>query len=122
MTSAYQFPHDITVGGYFKSAAGNIVPLTGRFFSGNYAEGTHRLLLAPTDAERLDTVQYMDVKIEKGFALGDYGKLFVSADIFNVFNINTAQRANGIVNSFQFLEPSEIVNPRVVRFGLRYSY
>ena len=38
LSGAYQFAHDITVGGYFKSIDGNVVPIIRRKFQ-NYAEG-----------------------------------------------------------------------------------
>ncbi len=122
-SGAYIFPYDITVGVYFKYQNGYVVPIIGggRFLFG-YAEGQHRQLVAPPDTVRLPDVIYSDMQIEKSFNLPKYGALHFSATIFNLFNINTIQAENGRVGSFQFLEPTQIVNPRVFRLGLRYSF
>ena len=67
-------------------------------------------------------MNYMDLKIEKGFALPNAGKLNVSVDVFNLFNTNTTLRIERRANTFQFGEPVEIVAPRIIRLGLRYSF
>src|SRR5262249_39642695 len=121
LSGAYQFAHDITVGGYYKAIDGNVVPIIRRKFQ-NYQEGAISVLLEPFDAERLKTVNYMDMKVDKGFAMGTAGKLNLSLDIFNVFNTNTTLRRERRANTFQFREPIEIVAPRIFRIGLRYTF
>jgi len=120
-SGAYQFAHDITVGGYFKSIDGNVVPIIRRVGQ-RYAEGTISLLMAQFDSVRLPTVNYMDVKFDKGFSFANAGRMTVSLDIFNLFNTNTALRIERRANTFQFTEPVEIVAPRIFRLGLRYSF
>jgi hypothetical protein len=120
-SGAYQFPYDITAGAYLKVIDGNVVPIIRRRFT-SYQQGFFSVILAPFDELRLDTVTYVDLRIEKGFAMGNYGRLSVSADIFNLFNANTALRLERRANNVQFKEPQEIVSPRIVRFGLRYLF
>ncbi len=122
LSGAYQFPHDFTVGAYLKVIDGNVVPIIRRLDFQNYTNGAFNVLLEPFDAERLETLKYMDLRVEKAFALAGYGKLAVTADIFNAFNSNTALRIERRANTFQFREPQEIVSPRIVRLGLRYSF
>jgi hypothetical protein len=120
-SAAYQFPYDLTVGGYLKVIDGNVVPLIRRKGSAYY-ERVFSLLMAPFDSVRLDTIKYMDLRIDKGIALGSNGKLNLSLDIFNLFNINTVLRQERRVNVFQFTEPNEIVAPRILRIGARYTF
>jgi hypothetical protein len=120
--AAYQFPHDLTVGGYLKVIDGNVVPIIRRLSFQNYTNGAFNVILLPFDAERLETVKYLDIRVEKGFAFGSYGKLSVTADIFNALNANESLRIERRANVFQFREPQEIVSPRIVRFGLRYNF
>ncbi len=101
---------------------GNVVPIIRRLDFTNYANGAFNVLLAPFDSERLDTLKYMDLRIDKGFAMGSYGKLSVSMDVFNLFNANTSLRIERRVNSVQFREAQEIISPRIIRFGLRYNF
>lgn len=121
VVGAYQFPWDLTVGAYYKIIDGNASPIFVRRFQ-NYRQGALDVLLKPFDAERFDTVQYMDLRAEKGIDLRRYGTLFVIVDVFNVFNTNTAVKIERRANAFQFREPQEIVNPRIFRFGLRYTF
>ncbi len=121
LSSAYQFPWDLTVGGYFKMIDGNVVPVINRRFQ-SYSQGILNVLLLPFDSVRLETIKYMDLRIDKGFAAGSFGKLNVSLDIFNAFNTNTALRIERRANTFQFREPQEIVAPRILRLGLRYTF
>jgi hypothetical protein len=120
-SAAYQFPYDFTVGGYLKVIDGNVVPLIRRKFQG-YSEGAISVIMAPFDSVRLKSVKYMDLRIDKGLNLGSSGKVNLSLDIFNLFNINTVLRQERRVNVFQFTEPSEIVAPRILRIGVRYSF
>lgn len=122
LSGAYQFPHDFTVGGYFKAIDGNIIPIIRRLGFQNYTNGAQNVLLAPNDSVRLDTLKYMDLRIEKGFAFSSYGKLSVTADIFNAFNTNTALRIDRRANVFSFKETQEVVSPRIVRFGFKYNF
>lgn len=121
-SGAYLLPRDTTIGFYFSAVNGFIVPVTFGRSVGTAAEGTHRMLLAPTDTLRLDPVQYVDLRIEKGFFLPHSGKLLASMDVLNLFNVNTTQRVSGIVTSVHYLEPTVIVSPRVIRLGLSYTY
>ncbi|HET6266210.1 MAG TPA: carboxypeptidase regulatory-like domain-containing protein [Acidobacteriota bacterium] len=125
LSGAYQFAHDITVGGYFKSIDGNVVPIIvrhGQAYSALFNGAFDYPLLQAFDAVRLPTINYMDVKFDKGFVLGAGGRLNVGVDIFNLFNTNTTVRVSRRAETFQFLEPNEIVAPRIVRLGLRYTF
>jgi hypothetical protein len=71
---------------------------------------------------RLANFYNVDLSLSKDFALGRYGKLTIQVDAFNVFNsdhdIWRAQR----LNSPYYNEITEILNPRVIRVGLRYRF
>jgi hypothetical protein len=121
LSGAYQFPSDLTVGAYWKMLDGNVVPIIRRIVT-NYQNGFFNILLEPFDAERLPTLRYLDLRVDKGISAGSYGKLSISMDVFNVFNTNTALRIERRANTFQFREPQEIVSPRIFRLGVRYNF
>jgi hypothetical protein len=62
----------------------------------------------------------MDIRAEREFALGKYGRLGLIGDVFNLTNANTvteiAQRGRlfGVIN--------KILSPRVIRIGVRYRF
>lgn len=121
-SGAYQFPKDITVGGYFKILDGDVVPIIVRVFQQNYAFAYAYPLQEKFDAERFKTLYYSDLRVEKGFSMGSAGKVSVSADIFNLFNTNYTTRIQRRAETSQFREAQEIVSPRIVRFGFRYNF
>src|SRR4029077_4859609 len=90
--ATYGFPHNVTVSAYFELVNGLVVPIwNGSPVFGNYAEGRSRKPVEALDTANLNVVNYMDLKIQKDFALREYGKLSISADIFNIFNVNPTQ-------------------------------
>lgn len=124
-SAAYQLPYDFTVGGYLKVIDGNVVPLIRRrvqLYTAVQNGAVFSALMAPFDSVRLDTIKYMDLRIDKGLNLGNSGKVNLSLDIFNLFNVNTALRVERRVNLFSFEEAQEIVAPRIIRLGARYSF
>jgi hypothetical protein len=120
--AAYVFPHNVTVGAYFEIVNGLMVPIWREsiLFGNNVGEDVGSIE-APGTAS-LNAVKYIDLKIQKDFSFRKYGKLSLSADIFNVFNMNPTQAMTGNGRSFQFMERQAIVNPRVMSFQLRYSF
>ena len=67
------------------------------------------------------TVSIMDLRLDKSFTFGKFGRLTGMMDIFNAFN-------NGTVTNFatttgaNYLRVIGILDPRIVRFGVRYDF
>ena len=119
----YLFPHKILVDASVEIVKGLIMPIwSGPPLFGNSTEGNFRKPLEGLDTASLNVVKYMDLRIQRDFAFRKYGKLSVSADVFNIFKMNPRQTLKGNMPSVQFLQPKAIVNPRVISFELRYSY
>ena len=82
------------------------------------------LLVNPRD-KRLDAVKSLDMRVEKAFAIRRAGELSVTADIFNVFNVSTVlgrQYDVTATGTTGFDRPLEIMNPRLLRFGVRWQF
>jgi hypothetical protein len=121
--AAYLLPYKLLVGASFEIVNGLIMPIwSGPPLFGNSAEGNFRKPLEGLNTASLNVVKYTDLRIQRDFAFRKYGKVSVSADVFNVFNMNPRQTLKGNVPSVQFLQPEAIVNPRVFSFELRYNY
>ncbi len=124
ISSVHQLPKDFTAGVYFKINNGHVVPLRqkGFLFENRYAEGSHSRLVAPIDELRTDAVYYLDLQVEKQVSLGKVGSLRAVLSVFNVFNSNTVLEIDGRVDTRQFLQPQSIIDPRVFRIGLNFSF
>jgi hypothetical protein len=70
----------------------------------------------------LPTVGIFDIRFEKAFALPSrFGRLTGMVDIFNLFNSNAV--INYRINSgSRYKEVIAILDPRIVRFGIRYEF
>ncbi len=77
---------------------------------------THRL-----EDKRLPTLWLVHLRVEKGFRVGT-GRLAVLLDAFNVTNNAVATKKFGSANVPELYDKvTELVSPRIFRFGLRYT-
>jgi hypothetical protein len=70
---------------------------------------------------RLDGVRIWDNRVSKRFSLPRGQQIEASLDIFNTLNTNVVTDIN-IRNGSSFLEPEEIITPRVLRLGVKYRF
>ncbi len=82
--------------------------------------GSTRVLAEPIDSQRMDNVTIVDLKVEKVFAFGVH-KLSGFFDLFNMFNANPAQNISWVSGS-SYLRPTNIVPPRIARFGAKVEW
>lgn len=71
---------------------------------------------------RLSNFYNIDLSLSKDFILGRYGRLTVQVDAFNVFNFDHDIWRETWINSPYYNEITEILNPRVIRLGVRYRF
>ncbi len=125
-----QLPWNFELSGAFFARQGHPRPI---IFSRTLGfDGSIRVM---ADGQQVESVRYpnafnLDLRLAKNIKIG--GSTFVvSADAFNVFNANTelnrGRRAssaayNPVTKAGSFGRLDEILNPRVVRIGLRYQF
>ncbi|MCI0444493.1 hypothetical protein L0152_14955, partial [bacterium] len=88
----------------------------------SFNTSTHRILVEPFGSRRFDNIFTLDLQFEKGIEFGSYGRLALSANLFNVTNTNSVIRRNRSVISTTFNAIDELISPRALRFGARYSF
>jgi hypothetical protein len=99
------------------------------FFQSNVATGDPLgrktvLLVNQVDAFRLPAVTSLDGRLEKQFTFGS-AKLAIDFDLFNVLNAATVlsrQYDARLTGATGFGNTLEIMNPRVARLGLRFTF
>ena len=126
ISGVYLFPWDVSAGAYLRYQQGYPFVLFG-IGRGNPAlsalyPGTHRILLEPVGTRRFDNVLTLDLKIEKTFEASSYGRITAIVDIFNLTNENAILARNDKVESLSFNQIQEVLAPRAVRLGVRYSF
>ncbi len=71
---------------------------------------------------RLPDFYNVDLSLTKDIRLRNYGRLTLCLDAFNVFNLARALSRYPTVNSPRHDEIQQILNPRVIRLGVRYNF
>jgi hypothetical protein len=83
-------------------------------------QGLIEVIADPQGFMRHPRVLLVDVRVEREFFLGKFGRLGVVGDIFNMTNANTATGIGQRGRLFGVIE--NILAPRVIRIGLRYRF
>ncbi len=119
LVGRYVFPYDIGVSGSYKLQSGyNYV----RELSVTLPNARAEVIPAePFDARRAPNVGIFDVRFEKSFALGKPGSVTGMVDIFNLTNSGVVTNARNRSGS-RFQEVIALLDPRIVRFGIRWEF
>jgi hypothetical protein len=92
----------------------------GRTFLATTNYGQQRILAEPIDAQSQRNFSLIDLRVEKSVALGRR-KVGLVVDVYNLTNSNAEQNINWASGS-SYLAPSNIIGPRIVRFGGRFDW
>jgi len=140
----YQLPYDINVSFTFLAREG--WPIVEQFGFWDYTlqptqprDFGFDSYIRPFGTDRLNTFYRFDLRLEKVLTLGDTGRIYLMADLFNVFNSKLENRRNqktwGYIDWYGAGNPNndftrdadayalnELLNPRVLRFGVRFQF
>lgn len=85
------------------------------------ADATRTIQVGAFDGTRLSRLFLADVRVERSFAVANF-TLDVSADVFNLFNTQTAVQRNTDLSDLLKGGVLETLSPRVMRFGVRVRF
>jgi len=127
LNGIYLLPWNITIGGSLGYRQGYPYVLAGTIcddrslleFAGT---DRHLILLEPLGSRRYDNFFTLDLQFAKAFDVGEYGRMTLVADLFNVTNENTVLNRNNSVIARDFNVIQNHLTPRALRLGVRYSY
>jgi hypothetical protein len=126
LSGVYQFPWDISAGAFMRYQQGYPYVLFATIDDESLASTlgtTSRLILVePFGSRRYENIFTLDLQFEKGFDFGNYGRIAVSANFFNLTNTNTIIRRTRNVEDENLNAIDELISPRAVRLGVRYSF
>ena len=86
-------------------------------------DGARTIRVEPITNHRYPNVSILDFRFDKSFDFGKFGKVTPMLDIFNTLNSGvptTVRTTNTATAPFQ--DVTAILNPRVVRFGVRFNF
>ena len=136
LTGTYTLPKDIALAANFRSQSGTpynrqlSVPMT--------FGGSATVNVEPYNSDRLPALTTLDLQASHLFVVGDNKSLNVVFAVSNIFNANTvwsvrtltglasfreAGNPQGAINTYpQFGAPTNILGPRIARFGVTYRF
>lgn len=137
ISGTYIFPWDVYVAANYRMQSGPTatrqvnVPLS-------FGGGSTNIFVEPQGAHRLDPLKTLDLRAAKTFRVAGGRELEANIDVFNLTNANTvwevrtlSGRINvrqngdptGVFNNIaQFMSPTQILAPRIVRFGVAFRF
>jgi hypothetical protein len=93
-------------------------PERGTVWMGNYMA----YYLEKAGDSHLPTFYNVDLSLTKDVRLKNAGTITLCIDAFNVFNFSHALSRESQVNYAGYYDVTQILNPRVIRFGIRYQF
>jgi len=115
----YTLPYDVGLSASWKVQSGGN---WGRSLSVTFpGDGTRTVRVEPVTAHRGESVQILDLRFDKSVRLGGTTRLTAMVDAFNVTNagtVTTFRNATGPT----FKEVTALLDPRIVRFGVRFDF
>lgn len=82
---------------------------------------TQAAFLSSRGDERLPTVTMVDLRLSKAFKFGSDRQFVPQVDLFNITNASTTAALNQSVGS-SYLRPTQILSPRILRFGFSLDF
>ena len=138
VSALYQMPWGFSVSATLLAREGWKIPhyINLGFADEESWDGLYRsniVILQPTSKDRLPTMRNLSFRIEKSLTLGG-GRMAFMVDIFNVLNSAIVNRAYDAYVGTYYVDTeegsaypwnrlyNEILNPRVMRFGVRFEF
>jgi carboxypeptidase family protein/TonB-dependent receptor-like protein len=126
LSGSYQFPGDVLVAGSLISSGG--APYVSTYNASraavapvvNLTRGSQTVFLAPRGDERLPTVTMGDVRVSRSFRFGPR-RIVPYADFFNLGNTNASTSITSAVGT-TYLNPTQILAPRIIRIGVSVNF
>jgi len=116
----YTMPWDIGFSGSWKVQSGRQY---GRNASVTFpGDGAQTVRVEPVTANRAPTVSILDFRADKSFSFGKFGRLTGQVDVFNAMNSGTVTNFATTTGATSYLRVIGILDPRIVRFGVRYDF
>jgi hypothetical protein len=115
----YSLPFGIGASGSWKVQSGY---QWGRVTSVTFpGDGAQNIRMEPVTANRAPTVSIIDIRGDKSFTFGRFGKVTAMVDVFNATNAGTITNFRTTTGA-TFQEVLAILDPRIVRFGVRFEF
>jgi hypothetical protein len=83
--------------------------------------GNTTVFVTPYDAYRNDNVSVIDLRAEKTLRFGQFARLRLFVDGFNILNSYAAELIS-VATGPAFQRPTAVIGPRTARIGFRFMW
>lgn len=133
----YQLPYDFNASFTFNARPGHINAQTIDINDPEWENSQNTAVNIYTEefgSTRLPNFWNLSLRVEKVLRMGDTGKIYLMIDGFNILNNNVMnRRQNRFIGDYYmddgyfsrnktYFEPNEVLNPRTIRFGVRFQF
>jgi hypothetical protein len=118
-SALYQLPAGFEIAGNFYGRQGYPRPIN--ITVDNVLNDT-ALAVPNVDTQRLEDIWNLDLRLAKNMTLSGNLRLGLTADAFNVFNSSTILRRVDAADSAALNRINQVINPRLIRFGMRLTF
>lgn len=125
VSGLYQLPYDFNVAAVFTAREGYVkredvrVYRSGIGYASVYGGEGSGVKFGDT---RLPTFWKLDFRLEKVFRISETSTCVIAMDAFNMTNAAHALKEEGRLTSADYGNALRILNPRVIRFGVRFNF
>jgi hypothetical protein len=117
LSGSYLLPYDISISGKYTGRAGDPLIRTAVFSGLTASQASETVRVNQRGEDRTeDVTKFVDLRVSKRFRLGA-SSLEGSVDLFNLLNANHVLLQTTAVGT-TWGRPTQILSPRVIRFGL----
>ncbi len=119
LSGTYMLPFGLSYSSSFTSQSGDY------FFREvqiRDASNTNVVIRINPQAGRYGWTKIWDNRVTKKFKTWKNQSIEGSFDLFNTFNVNTVTEQTNRVGSAAFLQPTDIIAPRIARVGVKYRF
>ena len=119
-TAATGFPWDVNVNATLRAASGALGQRTQTFSDARLNQGTVTLRMEPYGAQQGPVVPVTSLRVAKKFRVAERYAVDVNFSVFNLINSSAAVSTSYLSGTFGRI--TDILPPRVARFGAEFSF
>ncbi len=118
----YELPYGFSVSGTVSAREGFVSPAYYEDSSYSNYNGDFPTAASLSDSRRDPNMYLVNLRLEKKFAIGSFGNIYLSVDGFNIFNTNVQLARVRNLSADNYNQTLAIMSPRIFRLGVRLEF
>jgi hypothetical protein len=120
LSGLYQLPGGFNIATVFTAREGFVMPTFVEVY--RTGPGWDEVFNGQFGDDRLPSFWVLNLRLEKVFQVSETSTVIISADAFNITNSAHVLKQQTNIEAGTFEDTLRILNPRVLRFGVRFTF